>query len=344
MGAMPQPERNRARVAIVVQAKKLEDVLAVRERAHPLLGSPALIDGYGTIFLPTFRDVSPKHQDTYLSVHTLPPQADIFAPHTSFTPKVLRMNEVHGGVEKAIRMCDHILNKTQGTETTKTHALGGRAHELLVRFTTDFASVSQKQLNQAQRDTDDMLVQAGINPDKIQNQERQRIVQWIKKGSGGTDTLDRINYLITITVLSAAYRHAVASFYGLSEIVNKFSEACEALLFERVFSRIIFEDVAQFLREVGGHEAYKYPTRLSHNIDILSAILDHNIWRLEQPHVRNYRPVGREAATLIRQAKIFTLVGHPEKVLEQKLFLKAHTLLNRELKRHRSIYPSESME
>lgn len=323
----PLPERNRPRIAAVVPAHQLADTLAIRDRAHPLHDSPALVDGSGTIFLPTFRDVPSEHRDTHLPVHALPPNADIFAPHSTFTPKVLRMNEVHGGVEKAIRMCTRIIKKTQGTETAKTRALGGRAHELLVHITDNFTNITQEQLDQAQRETNEILVQAGIDPQRIQNLERKRITQWVQKGSVGKDTLERLNYLITVTVLSAAYRHAVASLYGLNETVKKFSEARDALLFEREFSRMIFDYVAQFLQKVPGHEAYKYPGRLSRNVGILSGVLDHNAWRLEQPHVKNYRPVGREAATLIRQAKVLTIGGRTEEVMEEQLFTKAHTLL-----------------
>lgn len=316
-----------------------------------LLGSDAHVDGDGTIFYYTWGDV--PHDilaegmipPEYVIISRMHPQADIYAPHTRHKDlKEMVIAEItadDGSVETGIRAMDHILQGESGRETVHATTVKQRAHELLDLFQTDFTSITKEEFSAAQAQTYGLLTAVGYDPETVVNTEKQRMAGWLLKGSVGKDSIDRINWLTSVAALSAAYRHAVMRYRGIGIIEGKFVRMREAFIFEREFSRAIFSDVIEYLREdaLPSHRLFKFPRAPADNVGIVTAILHNMVFQLRQPHVKTYRTVGRQAAQIVHEIMTLLSQDNRQEVIDRHLFSQARDLLSDELAKRSAIYP-----
>ena len=168
------------------------------------------------------------------------------------------------------------------------------------------------------------------------------MVGWLTKASGGKDSLERRNPLITTMALEAANRRAIGREQGIGETVSKFVRMREALRFERAFSRGILGEVAQRLepQSMPGHYLFKHPERPAQNVGIVSGILNTSRWQLTQPHLKPYRPAGMEAGKALGEVVELLEVDRRRDIVERNLFGQALSIVEEVLDRHKDIYPS----
>lgn len=319
-----------------------------REKCRPLLGSEVRYDNEGNIFYATWHDLSKKGllAPEFISVSRVHPQADIYAPFTRYSKVELRINQVsedEGSVETAIRSMDHILEGTRTKERTQAGTVQQRAGKLLDLFSMSFAQITEEEFRQKQQETYALLAKVCLDPNTVITEEKQRMSQWLIKGSFGKDRLGRRNRLISTMALTAAKRRAVERQRGLSYIEVKFVQGREALILEREFSRAIFEDVSDWLRPetLPAHEAFKFPDRSSSNIGIVKGLLGTMRFQLQQLHIKTYRTVGCQAETILAEIIALLKQDKREEIIARDLFNQARTLLTEELEKHKDIYPLE---
>lgn len=258
-------------------------------------------------------------------------------------PHEQRINEITkdgGSVEAAIRSVEHALETEFKREKPQMEMVKGRVGELFDLF-ADPSTVTDEQLEEAQRETYNRLAQVGFNPETVILEEKRRMASWLTKASGGRDSLARRNPLIIAMALEAANRRAIEREQGVGETVSKFVRMREALRFERAFSRGILGEVAQRLesQSMPGHYLFKYPERPAQNVGIVSGILNTMCWQLTQPHTKPYRPAGMEAGRVLGEVVEFLAVDRRRVIVERNLFGQARNIVEEVLDRHKDIYP-----
>src|SRR3989344_5028295 len=281
----------------------------LKEQCRPLFGSDVYYDAEGNIFYRTWRDLPRERflQTKYVLDSRLPPQADIYAPHTRYHDrKVMKIHQVtkdDGSVEAAIRSIDHTLEGERGKERDQAEAVKYRATELLDLFGgKSFTEMSQNEFETERDKTYALLARVGLNPEAVVNQLKQRMSKWLIKGSFGRDSTGRRNRLITTQALSAAHRRAMMRERGIGgPIIGKFVEMREALTFEREFCRTIFQDVAARLRPetMSSHMLFKYPAKPPANVGVVRGMLHTMCFQLGLPHVKTYRTIGRQVEVIL---------------------------------------------
>lgn len=277
---------------------------------RPLYGSAVRVDNDGTIFFPSWHQVregehSPETY-TMLSRVRLSDEAYLLLPLVTKEPYELRINQVrkaNGAIEVGIRMTDHVIAEQINREQPQMRMVRERVGEMLDVF-GDYAHVSDEQFQEAAQTTLLRLAQVRFDPQAVLLREKQHIAVWLPKGSSGIDSLGRRNYLISVMALQAAHRKAVLREQGLGVTINKYAQMREALLFEREFCRSIFTEVA---REIGpdhmqSYTVFRFPERPAVPPDIVSRMIRHKRWQLNQTHAKPYRPVGTAAGGILEEA------------------------------------------
>lgn len=346
------PDQRDYSVYFVKKGEQQERLRFLKEKCRSLFGADVYYDQDGNIsyfawhglpkegFLPAkFIKVSREH-----------PQAVIYAPHSRYDRfKELRVRHVRkddGSVETAIRSIDHILEGEKGRETAQAETVGHRAHELLDLFSTSFIEITEEELKEARGKTYAILAKVGLDPTTVEQEEKRKMTGWLIKGSFGKDSLGRRNRLITTMALSAAYRQAIERQKGIGTIVGKYVRIREALIFEREFSWAIFADVLDRLRPeaLPAHRLFKFPERSFSQSDsgIVVGMINTMRFQLSQPHVKCYRTVGREAASILSKAVGLLGENNRREIVDQQLFTNVRGFLLEELERHRDIYPAET--
>lgn len=331
-------------------------------RCRSLYGSELKYDAEGDMYYLTWRDLPEKVKKAgllppqYVIVSKLSPQADIFAPFTSFTdlkePQVNRVTKDGGNVETAIRAMDHILEGERGRETAQTGAVLQRARDLFDLYGgKSFDQIARKEFAQERAKTFALLAEVGLDPVKVVNEHKAQMTNWLIAASSGQDATGRRNWLVATQALQAAYTKAVKRKKAIEgSIAEKFVDMRGALLLERQFCRYIFTDVAEKLRTMPLHVYFQSPLRAVRPSDlgIIQGMLNTMIFQLQQPHVKAYRSVANEAVTIIAQAVEQLPQGQRQAVIRQLTRREetpsdkdrsARGLLLAELERHKDIYP-----
>jgi len=350
MAFLPEREKHRLeeRIACFVRKGRQEELAQEINQCRSLFGSDVFYNNQGDIFYIIWRDLkkAPSFLE-YTLITRLHPQADIYAPHSRFQrfkeKIVCQVSKDEGSVEAAIRSMDHILEEEQGREMFQAKAVGRRAFELLDLFTISFSEITEEQFKQEQEKTIALLAQVGFNPDKVVNREKSKIGHWIVKGSFGQDSLGRRNKLISVMALQAAYRQAIERQKGVGgHIIGKFMRMREALIFEREFSRTIFEDVADRLRPeaMPSHQFFKYPYRPvdERQFNIVKGLLGTMQFQLEQPRVKTYRTIAGQAKEILAEINSLLLEDRRFEIVDKNLFGEVRNLLVNELVLHQDIY------
>ncbi len=304
-----------------------------------LWGSEARVGPEGDIYYITYRDLAKPQSGLlpvdYVLVSRVSGHADIYAQHSQYEHfKELRINTVKkdgGSVEAAIRAVDYILEGERGRETLQAVQLGKRAHELLDLFSGGFSAVSDEGFAEAQVKTYELLRKAHLDPDRVFNEEKQRISDWLMKASSGQDSQGRKNQLITVMALQAAYRHAIEKRKGIGLITRKFVAMREALIFERERDRDILESGMFDLH----HNAI---SRIRNDTPTLLKQLRALRYRLTLPLVKPYRPIGLQAEEMVTKTIRLLESGDFAELDASGLIPRVHTLLLDKLEEHRSVY------
>lgn len=325
------------------QEKRLE---YVTRYCRPLYGSDVQFDNEGTIFYPTWRQVKREEvrPDGYSLLSKTREGEETYLARRLVTkkPYELRINRITkdgGSVEAAIRSVEHGIETELKKEKPQMEMVRGRVGELFDLF-ADPSAVTDEQLEEAQRETYRRLARVGFDPETVILEEKQRMANWLTKASGGKDSLERRNPLIIAMALEAANRRAIEREQGIGETVSKFIRMREALRFERVFSRGILGEVAQRLKPQGipGHYLFKHPEKPPQNVGIVRGILNTIRWQLTQPHVKPYRPAGREAREVLGEVVNFLEKNRRGEIVERDLLGQARSIIEEILDRHKDIY------
>lgn len=339
--------RLRPEVFIVHKGKQEKRLEYISKYCRSLYGSDVLFDREGTIFYPTWRqvkrtEVGPEDY-SLLSRKREGEKTYLARGLVTKRPRERRINQVTkdgGSVEAAIRSVEHALETELKRERPQMEMVRGRVGELFDLF-ADPSTVTDEQLEEAQRETYSRLAGVGFDPETVILEEKQRMVSWLTKASGGRDSLARRNPLIIAMALEAANRRAIEREQGIGETVSKFVRMREALRLERAFSRGILGDVAQWLepQSMPGHYLFKFPEEPARNAGIVSGILNTARWQLTQPHVIPYRPAGLEAREVLGEVVGLLAVDSRRDIVEKNLFGKARSVIEGVLDSHKDIYP-----
>lgn len=331
----------RERNVYFVRQKNLDTEQYIREKTRPLFRAPVFYDAEGFIYYFTYRNITDQGllEPKFVQISKLHPQANIYAPYTTYPgKKELRPNRIAGGVEDAIQSVEHILEGTKGKETDQAQTVKTRAGELLGRFAErNFSEITTEELEDYRQETYRLLQRQKFNPAMVIQEHKRRMGDWLVKGSFGHDTKGRRNKLISTMALVAAHRTAIVRQQGLGDIASKFAEILEALCFEREFDRTIFSDVMEKLRPdaLPAHRLFKFPGAKADNTGIVIGILNTMRYQLEQPRVRYYKPIARQAEVLLTQAVDLLREDRRGDIVEADLFSQAYLLLQGGFEKHK---------
>jgi hypothetical protein len=339
--------QSRIEVFIVHKGEQKNRLEYFTKYCRPLYGSDVRVDSRGNIFFPTWRQVKRTEigPEDYSLLSRKREGEETYLARGLVTKKPYeqRINEITkdgGSVEVAIRSIEHALETELKREKPQMEMVRGRVGELFDLF-ADPSTVTDEQLEEAQRETYSRLAGVGFDPEEVILEEKQRMASWLTKASGGRDSLARRNPLIIAMALEAANRRAIGREQGIGETVSKFVRMREALRFERAFSRGILGEVAKRLepQSMPGHYLFKYPERPAQNVGIVSGLLNTMLWQLTQPHVKPYRPAGMEAGKVLEEVVGLLEVDRRRDIVERNLFGEARSVIEKVLNRHKDIYP-----
>jgi hypothetical protein len=212
------------------------------------------------------------------------PSGDLFS--SDMKQREIRVNRVTQ-LEIGIRQMDHILEKTRTKERGQLAALDSRAQELTQLFLMNFSTMTPKEFEQAQERTIELLAKAGLNPDRLINDEKTRITEWLVKASGGRDSLNRQNLLVSKLALDAVRFHIQDKLLGTNRTEEKFVTIREILIIEREKYRAI---LTHAMRRVQAPDLW--PTRVYQNPELMgktiAALINVNT-QLDELHANPYR-------------------------------------------------------
>lgn len=337
----------RPREVFVVSKKKEELLEHFAKHCRPLYGSDIRVDSDGNIFYPTWHQV--KREGVGPETHSLlsktreKEESYLARPLTTKLPYESRINRItkdEGSVEAGIRSVEYALGTELEKEKPQMGMVRGRISELFDLF-ANFSEVTDEQLEEAVGETHRRLANVGFDPQKVVLEEKERMASWLIKASGGRDSIERKNRLITMMALEAANRRVVEREQGIGETVSKFVRMREALRFERAFSREILGEVRERLepQRIPAHHLFKYPEKPPQNVGPVVGILNTSRWQLTQPHVKPYRPAGMEAREVLGEVADLLGKNRRGEIVERELFGQARGILEEVLDTHKDIYP-----
>lgn len=331
---------------------ELRDYLS--EFCDPLLGADVFVSRTeGDIYYITWRDL-PKERilpGGYVQISQAGPRADIYARYTRYAETramvFKRIKKEGGGVEVAIRAFDHILEGVRGKETRQAAAVQSRAYELLDLFQVRrLSEINPVEFRQAERETYALLQEVKLDPQKVVNQQKGRMIRWLLKGETGRDESPsrRLNWLISVGALSASYNTAVNRRLGLGPIAVKYVEGREALILARQFAREVFSEVVDRLRPeaLPSHMIFLRLDRPTRQVMLVSGMINTMTHQLDRfIRVKPYKTVGQEVAQILREADLLTREGKSREA--RRLLISAHRKLVECLAQYKYVYPQEKI-
>lgn len=321
-----------------------------QRRCRPLFGSDIRVDREGNIFYPTWRQVKREEvepgeygllskkrekEETYL--------ARSLVTKFLYELQIHQIREDGGSVEAGIRSVEHVLATELKREKPQMKKVRERIGELFGLF-ANFSAVTDEQLEEAEKETYRRLTQVELNPQRVILEEKKRLAQWLVKASGGRDSLERRNWLITMMALAAANRRAFERRLGIGETVSKFARMREALVFAREFSREILGEVVYRLepQRIPAHYLFKYPESPPQNTGIVTGILRTMRWQLTQPPIKPYKPTGLIAGEALEEVVNLLEKNRRREIVERNLFGEVKETLEEVLVKYQEIYPEDA--
>ncbi|PIS15148.1 hypothetical protein COT63_01565 [Candidatus Shapirobacteria bacterium CG09_land_8_20_14_0_10_38_17] len=339
----PKPE------VFIIRPEK-RPILEYFNRCRPLYGSDIRVDIEGNIFYPTWRqvrreEINPENYDL-LSRKRIRPEIYLNLSLSTKNPYELRIHQVKkdgGSVEAGIRSIEHVIETETKKETPQAKMVQERINQLFSLF-SNFSSLTKEDFKIIQGETYTQLARVGFNPETVMLEEKQKISHWLIKGSGGKDSLSRLNSLITTMALQAAYHRAIERELSIDQILTKFIRMHEALTLAREFSREILTDAHQWLepQRLPAYYLFRYPQKPPQNVGVTVGILNTLSWQLTQPPVKPYRPTGLAAREPLIQAVGFLKQNQREEINQKGLFQQASTVLRETLEKYQSVHPTSA--
>lgn len=315
-------------------------------------GSGIFYDPEGNIFYQTWRDLPRTGllPPEYVQISRTPAQADIYAPHTRYVGRkghiFKQIKKDEGSVEAAIRAMDHVL-VGQRREAKQVRAIAGRSREVLDLFGTDFSKLTPAEFARQRDKTYARLRRVKLDPQRVYNQEKQRMARWLIKGSFGHDTLGHENALIATGALEAASRAAFRKMKGIGEIEVKFLERRARFVFERRLYRAVFADVAQEMQRMPLHSLFAKPDSPVTNLGPVLGRLRTMRYQLDRVLLKPYRPAAQTGLKLLEEIEQLLLQGFQGRaeIKQRRLFAAVgNILITEDFKRRARIYEEEKLK
>ncbi len=344
----PEKTKYQNHVLYFVQEGRQQELARKLRTFQRLLGSEAFYHpSTGEVLYRTWQPMRRKDRppEGHVLLSKLSPRADPYAPNTRYTKwRRMQIHEVtadDGDARAAIRNMDHIIIGILERDPRQAAVVQARVSKLLDLF-RDFSNISNRQFQQLQQNTYELLRHVGLDPDTVLDQERARMATLLLKGSGGHDTTGRINKLISLMALSAAFRRATLIEKGWPTRTVKFTQMREALVLTRNFDRAMFFDAAKVFRPrvVLAASLFQHPNKPAYDSGYLAGVVDNAVFQLDQTHLRPWRTVANQVIPIASQIRDLLRVDDRRTILTDELIERVHTPLAATLRDHQEIYPS----
>ncbi len=340
-GSRREPGYEAAIVRQFDQATVQERRRRLYDRLPRLYGSGVKFDPEGNIYIRTHMVVEKRGFDMqkYVQVYPPLPQANILSEGSQYGKIRRPIIDMPEDVETAIRKVRHILDNLEDKERRQVNLVDQRVHELLDRFRKNAANLTDAKLEDLRRETYTILSEAHLNPAKLKEEDKKKMVQRTIKGSGLKDRLGRRNPPAIEWLLDGAHNDSMRRLESLNTIGVEFSRDLKALEYERRASRELFADIARRIRPKGDIQAsalFRNPDMPDRDRQERNLVndLDHIVRDLKrQIHLNSYRRVGLNVAQKLEYIKQLVAAGQEEEVRRLGLFQQAWLFLMNELQR-----------
>lgn len=323
------------------------------EYCRELYGTRVKVNEGGLIFYHTWPQVDRKtvESDDFPKNYTLvsqerePSDTYLQRPLTTKTLHELRINIVkgedqRGSVESGIRGFDAVIAR-QILQRNQMTVARERVNELFDLF-SDWSSITDEQLTDAQRRTIQRLNSVQFNPQTVRLESKREIADLLQRASAGIDSIGRRNPLIKAKELEAIYRRCSEREFGLDNIEAKFWEMRQALRIARDTSRRSMTNASELLRSMPYHVVFRFPDNppKKGQTGILNERFDTIIFNLKQPLVLPYRSVSRDVADIVGLTRELMNEGNREHIAF--LVTQSRNMLEQTLTENADIYPNQS--
>lgn len=283
--------RTHERAPVVVrtgeQVQRTEQLAVCRR----LWETDAFYDSEGTIFFVTYHPVTKERlaRGGFISIESGKPTGVIYDASRDAVER--RINQVNGGVETAVAAMSHIIRGIM--QSRQEYTIRVRSGELLSLFETDFGTLSDRDFQEAQRQTRLLLREAGLVPTAVMDSETRQLARWLDQGSAGRDSLKRKNKLIATQALTAALAR-VADRKNPSVPMGKYIKMRSAFLAEQEISLSIWHGLRYRFRpsNMPSHPLFRDFEKEPKDRGIVKGILVHHRDQLNKLHLKPYRPVA----------------------------------------------------
>jgi hypothetical protein len=300
------------------------------EEAESLYGTDVHVEDDGTVLYPRWRTVEPGtvHPGTFssLSGRKMP---DSSLMRQGLVSKRIRERTIAevikdgGSVEAAIRSVGYVMRQEEEIEKLQAEAILERAKYLIDYFEQHrLSSILPHERERLEGETMAMLLDVGLDPDRIRLDVKRLSLMWIIQSSGGKDSLDRDNELIALQAAYAAERAAKERAEAIDgPILLTYSQWEGALTLAR-------GDGRQVLQETG----YETENRLLGNIYILGRerrVAGDYQWlinkvralslNLEKPKVKPYKTVALKGKKHLDRLKDLLVAGKEDASRRQEI-------------------------
>lgn len=294
--------------------------------ARWLMGCPHVrFDTEGNIFYRQWPTAT-RELSAYRTVYPPPSsRADISATYTTYRQR--RQGIVHqvkadgGRVEASMRNFRHIIASITEREMPQAESMTEIALGLLLFYHGKTPSeTSLEEYEEAARLTFESLALVKLDPQRLIDEEKKKIMDWEWTGLIRSDSTGRLNDMIGRQASEAAARRAARKLLKLRGVaIDKYLEAYSACETERKMSRFIFTDIKQKL----GNPDQVFAPHLNTFIHQLGRFI----------HLKGYKPVAQEVADILKEIRGFIESGNRSEAYRRRLFPKASLSLATELMR-----------
>lgn len=345
----------------MIQVKEIGKFAIVRQRVgiqperarhlelcEKLFGSEVWFDITGRIFM---ADLVPLPKKSYsfpkhMLIFPNDPRIDLSAEGSRYPNIKQSIIKEISGVEQAVRSVDHVLTANATRERRQVEAVKERTQHLLGEFMSKFRDLSDEELGKLYQETETMFQEQNLRPESIRDYRKGAMVRKTAAASGMKDRLGRRNPWISIQRLTSAYNQALNREQSIVFTDTKFTAMRTALLLEREGSRVVFENIARYLRPdaIPSSVLFKNPSaNLRRNqLGIVNHMLNEMINQLAR--LVRLNPYRSEAAIVIAhlvQARDLLIEGGREREVGQNIIPLAYKHLTETLEQNRDIYPKK---
>lgn len=333
---MVAPGKEQEMVALYSRAPEAQERLQYIERyCRPLFGDEHLmVDDHGQLFYSRWREVPTEKAtaEEYMVLSKTRVSDEFYLrkgvptyPKHELQWVKVRGKDGQGSIETAIRLVDKVIAGASEREQLQNDTVLNRTLYFLGRFSLEGFPEDPQTRQRLQEATIALLKAVGLDPEKVILKAKQDMIRWLAQASLGEDSLNRINFLITMQALLAAERAAMKRQESLGAgILPKYISMRATLEYARVqaleFTRIVMHEVHNLSQtRYFKDPTFPFDTRMTYSQQHLL----HQSFLLEQIKVNRYRHAGGMSMGVIEEiAKLWRAGKRPE-IVERGLFLEA---------------------